>query len=136
MLLGFFFIIIILSRATFAANTPYNHFIFTAFFNVRLFLFLLVDTRRRDFRFLKDNWMAPTTCSVFLLSHLAEGAAGTQPWTLCSYADKYSACSAHSGNHPAMSQSQLELHIYTLIAHACDEAERNIHQTGCVREQV
>lgn len=80
--------------------------------------------------------MAPTTCSVFLLSHLAEGAAGAQPWTVCLYSAKYSACSSHSGNHPAMSQGQLELHIYTLKAHSCDEAEINIHQTGCAREQL
>lgn len=80
--------------------------------------------------------MAPTTCSVFLLRHLAEGAAGTQPWTVSSYSAKHGACSSHSGNHPAMSQGQLELHIYTLIAHSCDEAEINTHQTGCVRERL
>lgn len=58
------FLIIIISRATFAANTPSNRFIFTIFLNLRLFTFLLEDTWRRDFHFLKDTWMAPTTCSV------------------------------------------------------------------------
>lgn len=57
----------------------YNHFIFLVFFNVRLVIFLFVDAWRRDFNFLGDTWMGPTTCSVFLLRHLAEGAAGTQP---------------------------------------------------------
>lgn len=46
---------------------------------MRLFLFLFVGSRRRNFNFLEDTWMAPSTCSVFLLGHLAEGAAGTQP---------------------------------------------------------
>lgn len=80
--------------------------------------------------------MAPTTCSVFLLSHLVERAVGTQPWTVCSYSAKYNACSSHSGSHPAMSQGQPELHIYTLLAHSCDHAEINIHLTVCVREQL
>jgi len=80
--------------------------------------------------------MAPRTCSVILLSHLAEGAAETQPWTVSSYSARYSACSSHTENHPAMSHGQLELHIYTLVAHSCDEAEINTRQTGCVREQL
>lgn len=95
---------------------------------MRLFKFLFVDTWRRDFNFLEDTWMAPTTCSVFLLGHLTEGAAGTQPQAVCSYSDKQGVCSSHRGDHPAKSQGPLELHIYTLRAHSCDEAELSVHQ--------
>lgn len=123
--------IIIISTATFAPNIScLQSFHIYCIFNIRLFIFLFVDVWRRDFNFLEDTWMAPTTCSVFLLGHLAEGAAGTQPQPVCSYSDKQGACSSHSGNHPAKSQGQLQLHLYTLRAHSCDETGMRIHQHG------
>lgn len=106
----------------------YNNLIFIVFFIMRPFIFLFVDTWRRDFSFLEDTWMAPTTCSVFLLGRVAEGAAGPHPQTVSSCSDKQGACSSHRGNHPVMSQTQLELPIYTPRAHSCDETEMRIHQ--------